>query len=90
MMNNYENSFSYFENHECKYYPCHESEHINCLFCYCPLYTFEDCGGHYQFIKSNGKTVKSCLNCKYPHEKENYTEVIRKLREQIINIENGG
>ena len=27
-----------FENRECKYYPCHETDNINCLFCYCPLF----------------------------------------------------
>lgn len=33
------NSYKFFENKECEYYPCHKDmESINCLFCYCPLY----------------------------------------------------
>ena len=34
-----ENSYRFFSNRECQYYPCHEGiEEMNCLFCYCPLY----------------------------------------------------
>lgn len=34
-----ENSHRFFENRECKYFPCHKGlEDFNCLFCYCPLY----------------------------------------------------
>lgn len=34
-----ENSYRFFFNRECQYYPCHEGiEEMNCLFCYCPLY----------------------------------------------------
>lgn len=45
---------------------CHEKDSINCLFCYCPLYYEEDCGGNY-FI--NEKGIKDCSNCTFPHEK---------------------
>ena len=31
------NSFYYFENRDCQYYPCHKGmAEMNCLFCYCP------------------------------------------------------
>ncbi|MFW5671451.1 MAG: cysteine-rich small domain-containing protein, partial [Acetivibrio ethanolgignens] len=34
-----ENSYRFFENRECKYFPCHKGlKELNCLFCYCPLY----------------------------------------------------
>ncbi|MBQ3009245.1 MAG: metal-binding protein, partial [Oscillospiraceae bacterium] len=34
------NSFRFFENRDCEYYPCHKTDHpLNCLFCYCPLYS---------------------------------------------------
>ena len=30
-----ENSYRFFSNRECQYYPCHEGiEEMNCLFCY--------------------------------------------------------
>ena len=46
-------SYKYFENRECKYYPCHKNmQNVNCLFCYCPLYTLGDkCGGNYIYNK---------------------------------------
>ena len=73
------NSYRYFENRDCKYYPCHQGlEHINCLFCFCPLYTYSDCGGNYTILK-NG--IKSCQNCTRPHIPENYDEIIKVLSE---------
>ena len=34
-----ENSYKYFKNKDCKYFPCHKglSDEFNCLFCYCPM-----------------------------------------------------
>ena len=76
------NSYKYFENQECKYYPCHkDKQSINCLFCYCPLYDFEICPGEYKYIESNGKKIKECTNCTFPHEAKNY-EVIMNLLSQ--------
>ena len=44
-------SHSYFENRECEYYPCHGLDAVNCLFCFCPLYSIADCGGNPKYIK---------------------------------------
>ena len=75
-----ENSFKYFENRECKYYPCHEGiQQINCLFCYCPLYAFEKCPGECRYIDINGKKIKDCMQCTFPHEPENYDAIIKLL-----------
>ena len=42
-----ENSYRFFSNRECQYYPCHEGiEEMNCLFCYCPLYERRHCPGN--------------------------------------------
>lgn len=71
----HENSYKFFENKDCEYYPCHKCEHINCLFCCCPLY-FGDSPGTYKILE-NG--VKDCSDCTYPHEPQNYIEVIRRL-----------
>ena len=51
-----DNSYRYFENHACKYYPCHEGmENMNCLFCYCPLNHIVHCPGNPKFVEVNGK-----------------------------------
>ncbi len=47
-----ENSYRFFENKECQYYPCHKGiENMNCLFCYCPLYSREHCPGKPEFLE---------------------------------------
>ena len=75
-----ESSYRYFENKECQYYPCHaDIDHINCLFCYCPLYTQENCPGTYQYLDINGKKVKECTLCTFPHQAENYDIIIQLL-----------
>ncbi len=72
----YENSSRYFENRACKYYPCHQgTEHINCLFCYCPLYTLEHCPGNPVIREKDGRRIKSCIECTFPHQPENYEKV---------------
>lgn len=74
-----ENSYKYFENRSCKYYPCHKAENLNCLFCYCPLYSLENCPGTYTMIRSGDKTIKSCMDCTFPHKAENYETIIGLL-----------
>ena len=75
-----ENNEHFFENRSCKYFPCHEGmEHINCLFCYCPLYAMEHCPGTYTMIASEGRLVKSCMECDFPHIPENYDIIITLL-----------
>ena len=68
----------YFENRACQYYPCHEgTEQINCRFCYCPLYTMEHCPGQPVFKEKDGRKIKSCIGCTFPHKPENYETVAR-------------
>lgn len=75
-----ENSYRFFENKGCQYYPCHKGiDHQNCLFCYCPLYSMEHCPGEYQYIESNGKMIKECSGCTFPHKAENYDVIIEFL-----------
>lgn len=74
------NGFSFFRNVECEYFPCHKvdnSDNFNCLFCYCPLYLVENCGGNFSFTD---KGVKDCSNCTVPHKAENYKFIIDKLK----------
>lgn len=74
------NSFDYFANRECPYYPCHEKaspDQFNCLFCYCPLYTLGDqCGGNFKFTE---KGIKDCSACLIPHGKGGYDYILRKF-----------
>lgn len=76
-----ENSFHFFENRECQYFPCHKDlEHINCLFCFCPLYYREDCPGRPEYKEKNGKKIKICTNCTFPHDSEHYDIIMELLK----------
>lgn len=76
-----EASYRFFENKTCQYFPCHQDvEDFNCLFCFCPLYSREDCPGTPQYLEKDGKKIKDCTNCTFPHQPQNYDEVIRILR----------
>ena len=78
-----ENSYKYFENKDCQYYPCHKgTNNINCLFCYCPLYSMEKCPGAYKYIEINDKKIKECTECTFPHKLENYEKIINILKEK--------
>ena len=70
----------FFANRDCKYYPCHQGiKGINCLFCYCPLYLYEDCGGDFRKTK---KGKKDCTPCIRPHIPDNYDEIIKAVKAQ--------
>lgn len=73
------NSYRFFQNRECEWFPCHSTfspEKFSCLMCFCPLYTFNDCGGKYKILENN---VKDCSDCTIPHY--NYDYIISKLKE---------
>ena len=76
-------NYRFFQNLKCEMFPCHQvsdEENFNCLFCYCPLYFLGDkCGGNFKYTE---KGIKSCINCNYPHKKENYKKLIGRLKEQ--------
>ncbi|MCQ2419577.1 MAG: cysteine-rich small domain-containing protein [Clostridia bacterium] len=68
--------FSFFQNRECEYFPCHatkDPDSFNCLFCYCPLYALgRSCGGNFCYTESG---IKDCSNCMIPHRRENYGRI---------------
>ncbi|MBC5712907.1 metal-binding protein [Roseburia sp. BX1005] len=77
-----QNSYRYFENIDCKYFPCHKGlKDFNCLFCYCPMYTKEHCPGNPKYIEANGRKIKNCSDCTFPHQPENYDKIMQILRE---------
>ena len=75
------NSYRFFENKECEYFPCHQGlENFNCLFCYCPMYWKDDCPGNPQYIEKNGKPLKVCTDCTFPHQPQNYEVIVERLK----------
>ncbi|MCM1186693.1 MAG: metal-binding protein [Lachnoclostridium sp.] len=75
------NSYCFFENRECKYFPCHKGlEEFNCLFCYCPLYHNKNCPGNPVYKEKDGKKVKVCVSCTFPHEPQNYDAIVGILK----------
>ena len=87
-------SHKFFQNKKCKYFPCHDSiegKNFNCLFCYCPLYFIDDCGGNYTYTDEG---VKDCSDCLIPHKRDNYEYIVDQIRQELnmkynyqINIE---
>lgn len=81
--------FAFFQNTECEYFPCHETdrpETFNCLFCYCPLYALgRKCGGNFRYTQ---KGIKDCTGCLVPHEKENYSRITGRFSEirEVISL----
>lgn len=81
-----DNSYCFFQNKECEYFPCHkvaDSSNFSCLFCYCPLYALgEKCGGN--FTHTSGG-VKDCSGCLIPHRPEGYEYVLSKFG-QVVEL----
>lgn len=83
-MKTLENSYRFYRNTACDYFPCHKvenEEEFNCMFCYCPLYLLEECGGNH--MENHG--VKDCSNCLVPHKPNGYDHINKKLMD--INAE---
>ena len=80
------NSYRFFQNRECKFFPCHEvqdEDDFNCLFCYCPLYLDDNCIGAPEYIiTGRGQRIKDCSSCLVVHSPEMYDKVIAHLRRQ--------
>ncbi len=78
-------SYRFFENKKCEYFPCHRypQKDFNCLFCYCPLYFIEDCGGDYDLLDDK---IKDCTNCFLPHKPENYDYIIKKIVDNMFKV----
>ena len=75
-----ENSYRFYRNTDCQYFPCHkvqDEKEFNCMFCYCPLYLMEDCGGKFKDV--NG--IKDCTNCIIPHRPKGYDYINVKIME---------
>ena len=49
------------------------------MFCYCPFYEHEKCPGNAGYIETEGKKIKDCTACTFPHEAKNYEMIIELL-----------
>ena len=87
------NSYRFFQNRECEFFPCHEVQDeaaFNCLCCYCPLYLDDNCIGSPEYIiTGRGQRIKDCSSCLVVHSPEMYDKVIAHLRRQdeIIRVD---
>ncbi len=75
-----DNNYKFFRHENCEYFPCHKvksDENFNCLFCYCPLYFLEQCGGNGKLVDG----VKDCSSCTIPHSENGYDYVVNKIKE---------
>ncbi|MCI5955607.1 MAG: cysteine-rich small domain-containing protein [Clostridiales bacterium] len=77
-----ERHYSFFQNRQCEYFPCHQGvdeADFNCLFCYCPLYALgRKCGGNCRYDE---KGNKDCSACAFPHQRENYGLVLTRYKD---------
>ena len=77
-----ENSYRFYQNRECEYFPCHKvgnEEEFNCLFCFCPLYALgSGCGGNCSYTKEG---IKDCSACLLPHSPKGYDYITYKFKE---------
>ncbi|MCL1847676.1 MAG: histidine phosphatase family protein [Coriobacteriia bacterium] len=73
-------SFSFTQNRDCEFFPCHAVEDprdFNCLFCFCPLYHWDaDCPGTPRYTK---RGIKDCSACLLPHERDSYGLITKNL-----------
>jgi Zn-finger protein len=69
------NSYKFFSNKDCQYYPCKKSENLNCLFCFCPLYSY-DCKGDFEIL-DNG--LKDCSKCLRPHGEDGHKFIVNSI-----------
>jgi len=75
------NSYKFFQNKNCKYFPCHknidlnvkEEMNWNCLFCFCPIFPQR---------KTNAVCLVCgpCEKCWFPHRAKNYERIIEMLK----------
>lgn len=75
-------SYKHFSNTACEYFPCHKDSGQNCLFCYCPLYFFKNCGGDPQWAGN----VKDCSACVRNHDNNSYDFIMTQLKKAYSEL----
>ena len=76
-------SYKTYSNVGCNFYPCHKVEDFtSCMFCFCPLYHYDDCGGEYTH---STKGIKDCRHCVIPHKKDGWDYIMKVIKVKILN-----
>ena len=73
--------YSFYQHRQCEYFPCHRGvpeEDFNCL------YALGKGGGVNCRYTAQG--VKSCMDCAFPHRRENYDRVIARYDEVMALV----
>ena len=70
-------------NKECMYYPCHDSDEIDCTFCFCPFYPCDDrlTGGE-MVTTEESVVVWGCKKCVWIHR----PEIAQKILNEILKL----
>jgi len=81
----------FFTHTKCEYFPCHPGivkEDFNCLFCYCPLHNTKECvlKTTVNFGQKDESYYSLCLKCGFPHDRKNYSKIIKKLKKMYRGI----
>jgi len=48
------------------------------------MYNMTDCLGYPKYMEKNGKQIKVCTDCNFPHKEENYDLVMKKLKDSMF------
>ena len=72
---------------KCKYYPCHDMDHIDCTFCNCPIYPCnnEQLGGKWIEHQTLKELVWDCSKCTIIHD-VNVVWIVKRYINQIVEI----
>lgn len=46
------------------------------------MYRLEKCPGNPSYIEKNGKKIKVCTNCTFPHDPDNYEKIMEILKRE--------
>ncbi len=73
----------------CKYFPCHK-ELEDCKWCYCSLYPCfnSTTKGKLIRISKNNNIAWSCIDCTWPHKKENSKRLINYKFNDVLKLYN--
>jgi Zn-finger protein len=73
-----EHHYAFFEYRQCEFFPCHKGlKELNCLFCFCPVYTDWNCPGKWSLTPDG---VKDCSKCTKFHRRSGYDQLMEYLK----------
>jgi Zn-finger protein len=70
------NSYKFFQNKSCRFYPCHKGiakREFSCSFCFCPIFPQRE-------VNAVCLVCGPCEKCTFPHKAKNYKKIIEMLK----------